>query len=521
MYTRFAQEWLANQPGLQPAQRDFLLEALRFYQEFAQEEGEDAQARYSMGLGLLRVADIQCELGDVLAAEQAGTNAVEVFSSLAREDATRSDYRRSLAEAELKQGMLAGRTGRSDEARRAFHRAASLRRTLVQEQAHSIEDRSALATVLNMINDRAALGESLEIANELLARDPRRPDTRLVVAKAHGYLGSFLYDQSDVANSEHHHREELRISRVLDREFPNQYRYQRQLLLALGNLGRDVGRQARHLEEEALTRDAFGVSRRLAQEFPALILTRANLAVSFFNLAEVHRNLGRYGESEKDYREGIAIIRGLIAENPEILMFQPCLANFRVGLGLLLEKIGRHREALETYREALGERERLPPHMLNAAGNLRDRAQANQCMARLLVTTPDLQLRDPTRAVGLATKATELSPTDADIWNTLGAVRYRAGDWTEAIHALRKAMDLRSGGIANDWLFLAMAHWQRGDKEAAPRWYDRASAWMDNNHTKDEELTRLRDEAAALLGLADQLKRIGKKEETGTQRSKP
>ncbi len=82
MYTRFAQKWLANQPGLQLAQRDFLIEALRFYQEFAGEEGRDAETRRLVGQSFMRVSEIQLGLENIAAAQEAARSAREVFASL-------------------------------------------------------------------------------------------------------------------------------------------------------------------------------------------------------------------------------------------------------------------------------------------------------------------------------------------------------------------------------------------------------------------------------------------------------
>ena len=45
MYTEVAKKWLSQQPRLEPLQRDFLLKALAFYQEFARESGNDLETR--------------------------------------------------------------------------------------------------------------------------------------------------------------------------------------------------------------------------------------------------------------------------------------------------------------------------------------------------------------------------------------------------------------------------------------------------------------------------------------------
>ena len=73
----------------------------------------------------------------------------------------------------------------------------------------------------------------------------------------------------------------------------------------------------------------------------------------------------------------------------------------------------------------------------------------------------------------------------------------------EALAALEKSMELRKGGDAFDWFFLAMAHGQLGEKEKAREFYDRAVQWMDKNQPTHEELRRFRAETSELLGLKE------------------
>jgi Flp pilus assembly protein TadD len=123
-------------------------------------------------------------------------------------------------------------------------------------------------------------------------------------------------------------------------------------------------------------------------------------------------------------------------------------------------------------------------------------------LAWLLATCPDSKLRDPGRAVELAKKAVELAPKEGNRWNTLGVARYRSGDWKAAVDALSKSMELSKGGDSFDWFFLAMAHWQLGDKPQARSWYGKAVPWMEKNQPENEELLRFRSEAAALLEMS-------------------
>jgi tetratricopeptide (TPR) repeat protein len=103
----------------------------------------------------------------------------------------------------------------------------------------------------------------------------------------------------------------------------------------------------------------------------------------------------------------------------------------------------------------------------------------------------------------LAKKAVEQAPKNGVYWNTLGAARYRAGDGEGAIAALEKSMELRKGGSSLDWFLLAMAHWQLGAKDQALKWHEKAVVWMDEQRPNDEQLRRLRSEAAELLKIDD------------------
>jgi tetratricopeptide (TPR) repeat protein len=120
-------------------------------------------------------------------------------------------------------------------------------------------------------------------------------------------------------------------------------------------------------------------------------------------------------------------------------------------------------------------------------------------LASLLACCPESRLRDPRRAVELATKATQLQPKAGPYWNTLGVAHYRAGSPKEAVAALKKSMRLRKGGDTSDWFFLAMAHWQLGDEDRARKWYDRAVQQMDKDAPRNEELRRIRAEAAEVM----------------------
>jgi tetratricopeptide (TPR) repeat protein len=184
-----------------------------------------------------------------------------------------------------------------------------------------------------------------------------------------------------------------------------------------------------------------------------------------------------------DMDEAIAICR-------QVIRLEPNNAVAHGILGQTLAVKGQFSEAVAAYREAI----RLRPDMALAWNNL----------AWLLSNCPDPKARNPAEAVKLAKKAIQLAPEEGDLWNTLGVGHYRAADWKAAREALHKSIELRKGGDAFDWFFLAMANWKLDQKDEAHKWYEKAAQWMENNAPQNEELRRFRAEAEELLGIKKQ-----------------
>jgi tetratricopeptide (TPR) repeat protein len=178
-----------------------------------------------------------------------------------------------------------------------------------------------------------------------------------------------------------------------------------------------------------------------------------------------------------------------------------------------LRRLARYYDDLDRYTEAL----RLGEEVLRGSQeaphrqtNRRPEAEAINELAWRLANCPDLGLRDPHRAVGLAEEAVKLAQAAPAIWNTLGVARYRAGDWRGAIEALAKSEELGPGTyVGFNAFFLAMAHWKLGQEDESRQWHRRAVQWTEKNRPKDEQLGRFRAEAAALLGLEPRTEREG------------
>ena len=86
--------------------------------------------------------------------------------------------------------------------------------------------------------------------------------------------------------------------------------------------------------------------------------------------------------------------------------------------------------------------------------------------------------RDPVRALKLIQEAVKQQPENAVFLNTLGVVRYRNGQYAQAVAALEKSLAAGTGqSDAADLFFVSMCHTRLGDRDKAKDCFDRAVKW--------------------------------------------
>jgi tetratricopeptide (TPR) repeat protein len=244
--------------------------------------------------------------------------------------------------------------------------------------------------------------------------------------------------------------------------------------------------EAIHLLEEVLLKAKFGPR-------------HPNTLRSMRNLAWCYTKAGRETDAIKLLEEVLPLVQSSLGfDHVETLeSMRDLAASYAVA--------GREAEAIKLSEGALGIfKTKLGPTNAYYLDIMRR-------LAELLTHSKDPKLRNPTRVVDLAKALAEANPGDGALWHSLGVAHYRASNWKSAIEALDTSMELRKGGDAFGHLYLAMAHWQLGNKDEARRRYDRVAGWMNKNDPastgRDGEaklfksLTRLRSEAAELLGV--------------------
>ena len=285
---------------------------------------------------------------------------------------------------------------------------------------------------------------------------------------------------------------DLEIYEKLATQFPDQPHYRYELGRIHNRLGRTQAGKGSLPEAEQSHRRALDLFEKLADPAVSPLHDRERrreVAWTYMNLGIVFDRSNQRGDAEAASRRALAMSEELDADFPIDEIYLWWIARNCQTLATVLTASGRSEEA-ETFFRRIVE---LNPRKASTYNNI----------AWILTGGPDPRFRDPKRAAELAQKAVEQVPSDGSLWNTLGIAQYRAGDWTAAVVALDKSCELWQGGDIFDWLFLAMAHWQLGEKKEARKWFDQAVAWIEKNKPQDDDTKRFREEAAELLGVKE------------------
>jgi serine/threonine protein kinase/Flp pilus assembly protein TadD len=456
-------------------------------------------------------------------AEKVLRTAIGLARALVSESPGEVRYRTELVGGLCNLGIVLAAAGRHDEAERAYREALALEGGAAQSPDFS----SGLATVHHQLGALLALtgrpaeaeGEyrrAIRRREELFADFPDVPGHAVVLADTEVGLGGLLEKMGRLGDTRQSYQRAVGLYEHYAARVPDRATYYRiAQVRVLFELGRLLAQDRRPDEAKEARRRSAGLYEALAARIPGdPFISRWQEADLHFEISRIYLALDRPREAVEAAGRALKLYEKLVAQSPDDPGPQgrPSDSNYAPGdakgavafpdtgprwrralsnhlLGRALIADARHGEAIAAYRKAVA----LRP----------DRALFNNDLAWLLATAPDARLHDPAEAVRLATRASEQYPKAPNVWNTLGVARYRAGEHRAAIAALEKAEELGRGQeFGFNALFLAMAHWQLGERDEARRWYDRAVAWIEEEKPGDEELRRFRAEAEGLLRVA-------------------
>ena len=347
------------------------------------------------------------------------------------------------------------------------------RRVLGSEHPDTLRSMSDLAWFY-MGQGKGAQAEALlsqALATQRRVLGPEHPDTlRSMSILAEAYANQGKYTQAVALDSQ---TLEIR-RRVLGPEHPDTLR-------TMYDMDNAYASEGKYAQAEALASQILQIRRRvLGPEHPDTLMSMRNLAVDY-------EDDGRYAQAEALYSQTLEGRRRMLGpERDETLRSMHDLATVYWRQGKYAQAEALYTQTLGLYRESLQAKPDRP-------GLLND-------FAWYLVTVPDPRQRRPQEALQLARRAVKGAPENAAYYNTLGLAEYRNGQWDEAVAALNKSAEMNKGSDPTDFLFLAMAHWARGDRAEAEQFFKRFVDGASKRAANDRELRMFWAEAAELLG---------------------
>jgi serine/threonine protein kinase/Tfp pilus assembly protein PilF len=463
------------------------------------------QYRAGLAEALHYLANLLWRAGRPREAEPLYAEVVAHREKLVTEAPSRPSYKKVLATANSDWGMVLTDLGRWAKAEEVLRRAIGLYEELAKQfgmDRPNLDLRPHLANaqrrLVPVLQATGRLPEAVRLLRQEVERYEKQMGSEPSAAQRR-QLASLLQDLSRLPadrleEAEPYYRRQIALWERLVADFPNRPEDREQIGHSHRVWGGRVGRAGRLSEAEQAYRAALGAFEQLSASFP-------EVPDHWHYLADTHRILGgilatskRLPEAEKAYRRAVELQDKCVARFPDQPVYAAERAASYFDLARLLTDAGQAKEVEDLYRKGL----QLQPTNALAHNNL----------AWMLAVAPDPKVRAPARALELAQKAVALAPKVGTFWNTLGVAHYRAGEWKGAVAAFDKSMELRAGGDAFDWFFLAMSHRKLGDPSEARKWFDRAVDWMNkngpslrNNPHLGEELRGFRSEAEDLLEL--------------------
>lgn len=546
MWVSMAEKWLRDEPALEQTQRDFMLKALAFYEELAQEEGDDRAVQTAVGQAHLRVGAIHDRLGDLEAGAAAFQRAVDIFQGLAVSDPNNVDYRYVHAQSVFEYGGILDRvTGRRNESETICRQALDLFEKAATDFPADLRIRAGLAdsgqrlASVNMTGPRELeivrlLRRTLKFWPVVIAAEPGNSYNRYRFHRAQKLLTRYCAPDEAEVLIQH----AVVGFEQLVREFSRECQPRRELAAVLSDWAMFLGQNGRPDEAVAIARRSLEIREKLVDDYPLVPAHRGELTQAHFRLGTACLYAGRFDEAEEILNRTVSEVTA--PGSREWVM--PDLAVVYAKLGLAREGAGRTASAVDAFDRAadlfVKRVKRAPSNQIVPIRSARgltdlgwihrrsgrtemaeavcveartmfeaaladspDNVTADNDFAWFLATCPIESLRDGPRALQLAEKAVALKE-NASTTGTLGVARYRAGHYRAALASLDRSLRMQGGDFyATPLFFHAMARWQLGEKVQARQDYDQAMRMSKWAEPDDFELRQFQQEAAALLGV--------------------
>jgi serine/threonine protein kinase/tetratricopeptide (TPR) repeat protein len=418
-FTQVSESKLLGKDSLQPLRKDLLTAALKYYQEFLRQQGDDPTLRAELAQAYQRMAWITNAIGSKEEALAAYEKARDAFAELSHSapcdptypfkwasccdmigrlqgetgrpaDALRSHaqalavwdallkaqpaepcWKTSWANNRMYSGFIHRQMGQLNEALRAYEEAQAMRAQLVQHQPGDLYFEGEYATghinvgsVLELLDRPAEAVRSYEQARVLFEQLARRNSTeeaflRFGVAKSCSCLANAhaaLGKSEEALRLRECAREHLE---QLVQANPSVTDYQRELAMTYLDLARLERVSGRWQAAQRAGQRAHDLWNKLVQANPTVPSLQEKLATSYADLGRCRHQGGQPTAAVGDFEQARRIGAQLVQDHPKEIEFQTSLVATLQDLGRLCVDLRQPAQAQQAYTEAQGRCEKL------------------------------------------------------------------------------------------------------------------------------------------------------------------
>ena len=360
-FTTVSEEYLLNEPGMQPLRKKLLMLALPYYQDFASRDSDDPALRVALANAYLNWGTITGEISSKDGSKEILRTAINHFERLERADPNNLDVQIGLARSyqALAQQSMQGEQGGEgfDEALRA----AGVWTNVANARPGDPEARRMLgrcydlAAILCLGRDfdesRSLFQKAVKILREAVADFPAHDGARRQLAKACNNIGVTFRMEGDSIGAERALGESLSIFRTLRDAQPNSMSLQTDLartLLVRGQVRSQVGAlliaAGDDLEEGRLLIES------VVEKNPDVSDNYFILSNIYSCLGEIRAEQGQTASARRLLRKAIAEGRELVKRDPSMFQIVP----IRIESESFLAAVERELGLVDAVKKALG-----------------------------------------------------------------------------------------------------------------------------------------------------------------------
>jgi tetratricopeptide (TPR) repeat protein len=459
-------EAIERLPGATAARQEIVKTTLDYLESLERDAGADDRMRLALGTAYLRVGDVQGapntpSLGDTAGALKSYLRAAGWMRPMLSTHPRDPQVLATWIDIENAHATLLVTLGRSDEAadllRKALPGALTLSRISVDDPREAGIYQSLL-NALDYNHPVEAIGyarRSVEGFSRLLARNPSDLDLVLELSSVHSLWASTVRPLQP-AEALKHFRESVRLRENLIALRPNNSAYQRELMLAYGQLasvlGDGFGMNTMHDPEGARSyySKAAAIASDLARADPVNRIAQYDLASVELRLGALDPPLrGAPSDSLPLLRHAAVLFEDLVKVDPHTIRYLRSLALTYECIGNRLQEAGSPTAALSEYRISLLSAEKalsLNPRDISGISQV---LSSEQSIAKVLAKTGDRTgaMDYAQRSVGRAERnigsiANPITRIQlARAYGTMAAIQRQFESWSDAFRAASQAVE--------------------------------------------------------------------------------